>query len=106
MKHNPPKCEVLKFIFEHRDDLEMLASSVYEHERANVRKAAQALTSILEDDDVPFGERSNCPSISDALIVLEAPSESPIYTTDGDVKAICAVFGRKTYKDDPSKVRA
>ena len=106
LKNNPPHCEIKDFICDHKDDLEMLAVAVCRHERTNVRRAAQALTSILADDDVPFGERSNCPAISDALIVLEAPSEAAIYTTDGDVKAICAVLGRRTHRVDPLKANA
>ena len=103
LKDNPPTCKVLKFMIEHRDEIKALASSIKEHERDNVKRAAKALTSILEDDDVPFGERSNCPTISDALIVLEAPSEAPIYTTDGDVKAICAALSHKIYNEETMK---
>ena len=84
---------------ERRDENESAAKS---HGRDNVAKAASAFDGILSGQDVPFGERSNCYVISDTLIVLEAPADAEIYSTDGDVHAICDIVGQPQYSEVPT----
>ena len=69
--------------------------------RKNVAAAAAALHAILTGTDVPFGERSNCYSISDTMIVLESPPDSEVYSTDGDVHAICEILRKTIYSEEP-----
>jgi len=101
LKASPPPCRVQDFIQKHRANLQEIVSKAKDHNRTNVAKAAEAFEGILEGQDTPFGERSNCYPISDTLIVLEAPSDSEIYSTDGDVHIICEILGRHRYREIP-----
>ena len=59
--------------------------------------AANAFKRILAGEDVPFGERSNCYRIADTLIALESPDDAEIYSTDGDIWALCEILGKDIY---------
>ncbi|MCH7626411.1 MAG: hypothetical protein IIC83_10845, partial [Chloroflexi bacterium] len=97
LKNDPPPCAVPEFIENHRELLEEFVATAADHSRDNVAKSAQAFEGILAGSDVPFGERSNCYPISDTLIVLEADDGAEIYSTDGDVHAICEILGKDAY---------
>jgi len=96
-KNNPRTCEPAAFMEKHREKLEAVVSEASGHNRKNITKAAQALRGILDGKDVPYGERGNCYTISDTLIVLEAPDESEVYSTDGDVAALCQILGQPLF---------
>ena len=93
LKASPPSCEVGDFIESNRTVLKQFASVACGHSRIGVAKSAQMFDAILEGQDVPFGER-NCYLISDTMIVLEAPCEAEVYSTDGDIHAICEILGK------------
>ena len=97
LKNNPPPCEVMAFIEGNREVLESLVDVVGQGDRENVVSAANAFERILGGDDVPFGEGSNCYRIADTLIALESPDDAEIYSTDGDIRAICEVIGKDIY---------
>ncbi len=104
LKENPPSCQVQAFIKQHRQIIEKIISSADHYDRPNLARAAKAFTEILSGKDVPFGERSNCYPISDALIVLEAPSDVAIYSTDGDVHDLCEILDKQRYIETTIKM--
>lgn len=102
-KAMPVRCNVQDFIEKNRDILEGFVSTASGHSNSSIADAAKAFQAILEGRDVPFGERS-CYRLGDTLIVLEAPSESDIYSSDGHIHAICEILGRSWHKEEPLKL--
>ncbi|MCI0441517.1 MAG: hypothetical protein L0177_20635 [Chloroflexi bacterium] len=96
-KDDPPPCQVARFIEQNGTALEKFSRSASGHRRRNVNRAAKAFDRILDGSDTPYGERANCYAISDTLIVLEAPNDAEIYSTDGDVHAICEILGKPVH---------
>ena len=101
LKDNPPPCAVLEFIQINRSVVEGFAILARGATRRNVRRAGGVFEKILDGSEEPFGERSNCYTIADTLIVLESPQDSEIYSTDGDVATICDILGRRSYQEKP-----
>jgi len=99
-KAESPDCSVQDFIEKNRSVLEYFVLEGYRHSDSGVAKAADAFKAILEGKAVPFGERS-CYQLGDTLIVLEAPPESDIYSSDGSIHAICKILGRSQHKEKP-----
>lgn len=102
LKASPPICGVADFIKINRTALEQFASAARSCSRSNVHEAAKLFDAILNGTESPFGMQ-NCYTISDTLIVLEAPSEAEVYSTDGDVHAICEILGKSQYTEVPAK---
>lgn len=98
VKAKPPACGIMTFIEKNRRELDNFISAASTCSRPNVAKAAEAFDRILSGQDTPFGERS-CYRVADVLIVLEAPSDAEIYSTDGDVHAICGIIGKLLYAE-------
>lgn len=101
LKASPPACGVADFVQVNGSALEQFVSVGRVCERTNVREAAELLDAILNGTESPFGIQ-NCYTISDTLIVLEAPSEAEIYSTDGDIHAICEILGKSQYSETPT----
>ena len=101
LRGTPPPCGVQQFINRHQDEIRKFAHDAANAQRRNVLRSAQALSDILNGNDVPYGERSNCYVIADTMIVLESPELCEMYTTDGDVIAICEILGRRAFRADP-----
>lgn len=99
----PVRCNVQDFIEKNRDILKGFVSTASGHSNSGIAEAAEAFQAILEGRDVPFGERS-CYRLGDTLIVLEASSESDIYSSDGDIRDICEILGRSLHKEEPVKL--
>ena len=100
LKASPPACGVADFIQTNRSALQQFVSAGRVCLRTNVSEAAELLDAILNGTESPFGIQ-NCYTISDALIVLEAPSEAEIYSTDGDIHAICEILDKSQYSETP-----
>ena len=92
-KASPPACGVADFIDINRSAFQQFASAARACPRINVSKAAELLDAILNGTESPFGMQ-NSYIISDVLIVLEAPSEAEIYSTDGDIHTICEILNK------------
>lgn len=100
LKASPPTCGVVDFVEMNRSALEQFISAAHACPRTNVLKAAELLDAILDGTESPLGMQ-NCYTISDTLIVLEAPSETEVYSTDGDVHTICEILGKSQYTETP-----
>ena len=98
IKASPPACGVGDFVEMNRNALEQFISAAHAYPRTNVLKAAELLDAILDGTESPFG-RNNCYTISDTLIVLEAHSEAEVYSTDGDIHAICEILDKSKYSE-------
>ena len=101
LKENPPSCAVQEFIEKNRPAIDDFVVAAKDSRRENVRRAGEALGKIIRGEDVPFGERSNCYSIADTMIVLESRSDAEVYSTDGDVASVCEIIGRRRYNESP-----
>lgn len=99
-KASPPACGVADFVHMNRSTLEQFVSAGRVCLRTNVSEAAELLDAILNGTESPFGMR-NCCTISDTLIVLEVPSEAEIYSTDGDIHAICEILDKNQCSETP-----
>lgn len=99
LKKRPPPCSVQDFIEENRSTIGDFIVASKNNPRENVDKAGQALQAIISGLDVPFGERGNCYRIADTLIVFESRQDSEVYSTDGDIRAICELLGREMYAE-------
>lgn len=100
IKDSPPVCGVADFVEMNRSALEQFIPAAHACARTNVLEAAELLDAILKGTESPFGIR-NCCAISDTLIVLEAPSEAEIYSTDGDIHVICEILDKSKYSEMP-----
>ncbi|MGB2798915.1 MAG: hypothetical protein WBC82_03620 [Dehalococcoidia bacterium] len=100
LKSSPPTCDIVRFIEMNRSALEKFVDDARSCPRNNVCEAAGLFETILNGTESPFGIR-NCYTISDTLIVLEAPSEAEVYSTDGDIHAICDIVGKCKYSETP-----
>lgn len=100
-KDSPPTCGVADFIKTNKTTLEQFVPAARVCSRSNVREAADLFDAILNGIASPFGMR-NCYSISDTLIVLEAPAEAEVYSIDGDIHAICKLLSRSKYSETPA----
>jgi len=98
LKASPPACGVADFVEMNRSALEQFIVAAHACPRTNVLEAAELLDAILDGTESPFGMQ-NCYTISDTLIVLEAPSEAEIYSTDGDIHAICEILDKSKYSE-------
>lgn len=98
-KANPPPCRVTAFIEANRRSLETLVDLAKQSKQPRVVRSGDALDKILRGLESPFGERSNCYVISDALIAHEAPPDAEIYSTDADISAISVILGRKVHQE-------
>ena len=98
LKTGPHACGVAGFVQVNRSALEQFVSAGRVCPRTNVREAAELIDAILNGTESPFGMR-NCYTISDTLIVLEAPPEAEVYSTDGDIHAICKILGKNKYSN-------
>lgn len=101
LKASPLTCDLMSFIQINRSALEEFINAPHTRPRNNVRKATQLFEAILNGIESPFGIQ-NCCTISDVLIVLEAPSEAAVYSTDADVHAICEILGKFKYSETSS----
>jgi len=86
------------FIEKNKRVLEMFISAARSHTRVGLANAADVLDATLSGRDEPFGQR-NCYRVSDTVIVMEAPADAEIYSTDGDIHEICRIMGRSRYSE-------
>lgn len=101
-KDRPPACNIERFWNEHNKELDSLASAVdlSKDKDRELKKINTIAKQIRDGFDRPFG--LNCTVyLSDALIAVEAPKGSEIYTTNKKhFEPICAIIGnRKVYKE-------
>ena len=101
LKNDPPPCTVLDFIERHRSVIDTFVTTSRSSSRQNVCAAGEALGNILNGSDVPYGQRSNCYTISDTMIVLESHPDAEIYSMDGDIMNICELLGKPKYTENP-----
>lgn len=99
-KDNPPPCNIENFWKEHKVELQRLATatSFKDNELSKVRGVAVV---IKKGTDKPYG--NNCHvHLSDAVIVIESPKRSQIYTTNKKhFEPICEVIrNRKVYEEE------
>jgi hypothetical protein len=98
LKASPPTCDIVSFIEMNSSALEQFVPAARTCPINNVSKAAVLFGTILNGTESPFGIR-NCYTISDTLIVLEAPSEAEVYSTDSDVQIICEILDQCKYDE-------
>lgn len=98
-KSDPPPCNIENFWKEHKKELHRLAAatSFKDSELSKVRDVAAL---IKKDKDSPYGENCHV-HLSDAVIAIESPKRSQIYTTNKKhFEPICEVLKTKSvYKE-------
>lgn len=102
LKASPPSCSVQDFIQRNTSALCHFVRDARQSTRTNVAEAGKVLDAIVQGRDQPFGVQ-NCSTISDTLIVLEAHPRAKIYSTDGDIHAICDILGRLRYSEEETE---
>lgn len=98
-KDDPPPCKIENFWKEHKGELHRLASAT-SFEDSELNKVRDAAVVIKKGTDKPYG--NNCHvHLSDAVIAIESPNGSQIYTTNKKhFEPICKVIeNREVYKE-------
>lgn len=88
-KKAKPKCNIKEFLLEHNlDNIKKILEMPKE-----LKNVEDTVYSIISKSDVPYG--NNCRTLGDTIIILEAPEDSRIFTTNiKDFGPICEKVGK------------
>ncbi|WP_291635956.1 hypothetical protein [Clostridium sp.] len=88
-KRANPKCSIKEFLLDHNlDNIKKLTAMPKE-----LKSVETIVDKIISKSDVPYG--NNCRTLGDTIIILEAPDDSKIFTTNiKDFKPICEKIGK------------
>jgi hypothetical protein len=91
-------CQLPLFLQQHADDLHRLKHFIKQHSAGEYQELLEKLARITTDYSQAKGQRT-CWQLGDTIILLEAPPDALIYTTDKHFELIGAALGRKLYQE-------
>lgn len=88
-KRAKPKCNIKEFLLDNNlDNIKRITAMPEE-----LKNVENIVDKIIKKSDVPYG--NNCRTLGDTIIILEAPKDCKIFTTNvKDFKPICEKVGK------------
>jgi hypothetical protein len=95
----------VEFLDRYREELKEIEKALTAAPPAQIdARTLQSLRKVIADVRGARGERI-CWPLADVIVVLEAPADALIYTTDHHFKVLCTTIGKRLFQEPSGMVK-